>query len=106
MAEFDHELDWRVALARGVAITGTLAIVAYGVREMFAIVRVANPTVLQDIMVVFFALTLSWIAQSAASAIAGLIPGRRLRLAPAERVRRRPARSFPPLSHAPRPRRA
>src|SRR5690349_12622819 len=74
--EFYHELDWRVALARGVAILGTVAIVAYGVREMFAIVRVANPTVLQDIMVVFFALTLSWIAQSAASVIAGLIPRR------------------------------
>src|SRR3954468_13322343 len=54
VAKFDHQLDWRVALARGVAITGTLAIIIYGVREMFAIVRVANPTVLQDIMVGLF----------------------------------------------------
>src|SRR5262249_35452006 len=82
VARFDHQLDWRVALARGVAIAGTLGIIAYGVREMFAIVRIANPTVLQDVMVGFFALTLAWIAQAAASAIAGLIPRRRLRLAP------------------------
>ena len=32
VAKFDHELNWRVALARGVAFTGTLAIVGYGVR--------------------------------------------------------------------------
>jgi membrane glycosyltransferase len=101
-AEFDHELAWRVALARGVAITGTLAIVAYGVREMFAIVRVTNPTVLQDIMVVFFALTLSWIAQSAASVIAGLIPGRRLRLAPAGQPLGRTALVMPIYNEDPR----
>ncbi len=100
--KFDHQLEWRVALARGVAITGTLAIVTYGVREMFAIVRVANPTVLQDIMVGFFALTLSWIAQSAASSIAGLIPRRRLRLAPAGQPLARTALVMPIYNEDPR----
>lgn len=95
VARFDHQLDWRVALARGVAIAGTVGIIAYGVREMFAIVRIANPTVLQDVMVGFFALTLAWIAQAAASAVAGLIPRRRLRLAPADEPLARTALVMP-----------
>ena len=102
MAKFDHQLNWRVALARGVAIAGTLAIIAYGVKEMLAIVRVANPTRLQDIWVGLFALTLAWIAQSAASAIAGLIPGRRLRLAPADRPLARTALVMPIYNEDPR----
>jgi membrane glycosyltransferase len=94
-ATFHHRLDWRVALARVVAMLGTLAIVAYGIREMFAIVRVGNPTLLQDLLVVFFALTLSWIAQAAASAIAGLIPRRRLELAPTNQPLARTALVMP-----------
>jgi membrane glycosyltransferase len=102
VTQFDHQLDWRVALARGVAIIGTLAIIVYGVREMLAIVRVTNPTALQDIMVGFFALTLSWIAQSAASTIAGLIPRRRLRLAPVDQPLARTALVMPIYNEDPR----
>ena len=102
VAAFDHQLDWRVALARGVAITGTLAIIVYGIREMLAIVRVADPTILQDVLVGFFALTLSWIAQAAASAIAGLIPRRRLSLAPAGQPLARTALVMPIYNEDPR----
>jgi len=102
VTQFDHQLDWRVALARGVAIIGTLAIIVYGVREMLAIVRVTNPTALQDIMVGFFALTLSWIAQSAASTIAGLIPRRRLPLAPVDQPLARTALVMPIYNEDPR----
>jgi membrane glycosyltransferase len=68
--------------ARVVAIAGTLGILAYGTREMVEIVRNEQMTPLQGLMIVFFALTLGWIAQAAASAVAGLLPLRRLPLAP------------------------
>ncbi len=74
--------DAQVVLARVVAIAGTLAILYYGVSEMLAIVSYSGSmTVLQGVMVVFFALTLGWIAQAAGSALAGLLPQRRTPLA-------------------------
>jgi membrane glycosyltransferase len=73
----------RVSLARFVAFAGTIAIVAYGVSEMVGIVSNDRMTVLQLLMIVCFAVSLAWIAQSAASSIAGLLPRRRLPLAPA-----------------------
>ncbi|MDR2216119.1 MAG: glucans biosynthesis glucosyltransferase MdoH [Nevskiaceae bacterium] len=69
-------------LARIVAIAGTLGILAYGTSEMVAIVR-NEMTALQGLMIVFFAVTLGWIAQASASAVAGLLPLRRLPMAPA-----------------------
>jgi membrane glycosyltransferase len=93
--QFRQRFDWRVALARSVAIAGTLAIIVYGVNEMLAIIRIANPTVLQDVMVGFFAVTLAWIAQAAASAIAGLIPRRHLPLASPEQPLARTALVMP-----------
>ncbi|MGC4029454.1 MAG: glucans biosynthesis glucosyltransferase MdoH [Steroidobacteraceae bacterium] len=72
-----------VVFARAVAIAGTLGILWYSVSEMIAIVRNDDITLLQGLFIFFFAATLGWIAQAAASAIAGLLPLRRLPLAPA-----------------------
>lgn len=74
--------DPGVAFARLVAIGGTLAILVYSVSEMVAIISNERMTALQLLFVVFFAATQGWIAQAAASAIAGMLPRRRLLLAP------------------------
>ena len=62
----------RTRIARFITVVGTLALTGYGVNEMLGIVSIASMTVLQGVMLVFFALTLGWISFSAASAIAGL----------------------------------
>jgi membrane glycosyltransferase len=73
--------DWRALLARLILWIGTLALTTYGVREMLAIIEVNDdPTPLQRVMVIFFGLTLAWISHAAASAIAGLLPTRRIAL--------------------------
>lgn len=71
-----------VVFARAIAIIGTLGILGYAVSEMIAIVRNEDMTLLQALFIAFFAATLGWIAQAAASAIAGLLPQRKLPLAP------------------------
>ncbi len=81
-ARHAEQIDFRAVLARAITLSGTLAIVAYGVTEMIGIVRNDDMTTLQLLMIVFFGLTLAWIAQAAASAIAGLLPQRRVPLAP------------------------
>ena len=55
-------------LARAPDRRGTLAIATYGVHEMFNIVGAGNMTVLQGVMIFFFAITLCWIAFAVASA--------------------------------------
>jgi membrane glycosyltransferase len=73
----------RVVLARLLTILGTLALTGYGVFEMLGIVSFSSMTVLQGVMIVFFAITFVWIAFSAASAVTGvLIPPLRSRTAP------------------------
>lgn len=84
--EFPEQIDFRAVLARAITLSGTVAIVAYGVTEMMGIVRNDDMTTLQGLMIVFFALTLAWIAQAAAAAVAGLLPQRRQPLAPAHEV--------------------
>lgn len=79
---FENGSGLHSTFARFVAIVGTLGILAYGTSEMVAIVR-NEMTPLQGLMIAFFAVTLGWIAQAAASAVAGLLPLRRLPLAPA-----------------------
>lgn len=83
-AQFPEQVDFRAVLARAITLSGTIGIVAYGVSEMMAIVRNDDMSTLQALMIVFFALTLAWIAQAAAGAVAGLLPQRRQPLAPAE----------------------
>lgn len=63
-------------LARLLAIATTLGITGYGVFEMIAIVGFAKMTVLQGVMIFFFAITLGWIAHAAGSAVAALLPVR------------------------------
>jgi membrane glycosyltransferase len=63
----------RVVLARLVTIFCTLGLAGYGVFEMLGIVSFTNMTVLQGVMIVFFAITLLWISFAAASAITGFL---------------------------------
>src|SRR4030095_14191284 len=73
----------RVVLARLLAGLSTLGLAGYGVFEMLGIVSFSNMTVLQGVMIVFFAITLLWIPFAAASAITGfLIPPLRSPAAP------------------------
>ena len=66
-------LEARVIAARLLTVGGMLAIAIYGVREMLAVVSVSDMTVLQGVMLFFFAITLAWIGFAASSAIAGLL---------------------------------
>ena len=73
----------RVVFARLLTILCTLGLAGYGVFEMLGIVSFSNMTVLQGVMIVFFAITLLWICFSAASAITGfLVPAPRAPSAP------------------------
>jgi membrane glycosyltransferase len=63
----------RAVLARAIVILGTLGITGYGVYEMLGIVEFSKMTMLQGVMVFFFAVTLAWIAFGASSAVAGLL---------------------------------
>ncbi|HEY4366338.1 MAG TPA: glucans biosynthesis glucosyltransferase MdoH [Steroidobacteraceae bacterium] len=60
-------------LARTLSIGATLAIAVYAIGEMIAIVGFSNMTLLQGVMIFFFAITLGWIAFSAGSTVAGLL---------------------------------
>ena len=51
----------RVVFARLLTVLGTLGLAGYGVFEMLGIVSFSNMTVLQGVMIVFFAITLLWI---------------------------------------------
>ncbi len=66
-------LDARTIAARVIAVGGMLAVTIYGVREMLAIVSVSDMTVLQGVMLFFFAITLAWIGFAASSGVAGLL---------------------------------
>ncbi len=73
--------DAGACLARIILWLCTAGLTAYGVGEMLGIIAVnGEPTTLQRVMVFFFALTLAWISHAAASALAGLLPARRIRL--------------------------
>jgi membrane glycosyltransferase len=63
----------RSVIARLISVLGTLALTGYGVYEMLGIVSFSQMTVLQGVMIVFFAITLAWISFAAASSVAGLL---------------------------------
>ena len=63
----------RVIVARLITILGTLAIAGYGIFEMLGIVSFSSMTFLQGVLIAFFAVTLTWIAFSAASAITAIV---------------------------------
>ena len=52
-------------VSRAIAMSTTIAIGIYGITEMIAIVGFSNMTNLQATMIVFFAITLLWIAFAA-----------------------------------------
>ncbi len=63
--------DAAVLFARYILISVTLGVTAYGIYQMLQVVRFANMTFLQGLMIVFFAISLAWIAFAAGSVVAG-----------------------------------
>src|SRR5271168_2010127 len=57
--------------ARFILITVTLGVTIYGVYQMLQVVRFASMTLLQGLMIFFFAVSLGWIAFAAGSVLAG-----------------------------------
>ncbi len=60
-----------VLYARFILVTVTLGVSIYGIYQMLQVVRFASMTLLQGLMIFFFAISLSWIAFAAGSVIAG-----------------------------------
>jgi len=60
-----------VLFARCILVTVTLGVSAYGTYQMLQVVRFASMTLLQGLMIFFFAVSLGWIAFSAGSVLAG-----------------------------------
>ncbi len=60
-----------VLFARIILISVTLAVGIYGVYQMLQVVRFASMTLLQGLMIFFFAISLAWIAFAAGSVLAG-----------------------------------
>jgi len=60
-----------VVFARCILVTVTLGVSTYGTYQMLQVVRFASMTLLQGMMIFFFAVSLSWIAFSAGSVLAG-----------------------------------
>src|SRR5450631_3442392 len=60
-----------VLYARFILVTVTLGVSTYGIYQMLQVVRFASMTLLQGLMIFFFAISLAWIAFSAGSVIAG-----------------------------------
>jgi membrane glycosyltransferase len=60
-----------VLYARFILIVVTVGVTTYGIYQMLQVVRFASMTLLQGTMIFFFAISLSWIAFSAGSVLAG-----------------------------------
>jgi membrane glycosyltransferase len=60
-----------VLYARFILIATTLGVSIYGIYQMLQVVRFASATFLQGLMIVFFAVSLAWIAFAAGSVLAG-----------------------------------
>ncbi len=69
--------DARTLAARLLTFGGTLALVAYGAREMHAVVDAGGVTWLEGVFLCFFVLTFAWIAFPACAAVAGYLFARR-----------------------------
>ena len=63
--------DAAVLYARFILLTVTLGVTIYGVYQMLQVVRFASMTLLQGLMIFFFAVSLGWIAFAAGSVLAG-----------------------------------
>ena len=60
-----------VLYARFILIATTLGVSTYGIYQMLQVVRFASMTLLQGMMIFFFAVSLGWIAFAAGSVLAG-----------------------------------
>jgi membrane glycosyltransferase len=60
-----------VLYARFILLAVTVGVTTYGVYQMLQVVRFASMTVLQGMMIFFFAISLGWIAFAAGSVLAG-----------------------------------
>src|SRR5271156_673168 len=66
-----HLISPEVLYARFILIVVTVGVTTYGVYQMLQVVRFASATLLQGMMIFFFAISLGWIAFSAGSVLAG-----------------------------------
>jgi membrane glycosyltransferase len=66
-----HRPRASVLYARFILAAVTLGVTTYGVYQMLQVVRFASMTVLQGMMIFFFAVSLGWIAFAAGSVLAG-----------------------------------
>jgi membrane glycosyltransferase len=60
-----------VLYARFILVAVTVGVSTYGIYQMLQVVRFASMTVLQGLMIFFFAISLAWIAFAAGSVVAG-----------------------------------
>jgi membrane glycosyltransferase len=60
-----------VVFARIILVTISVGVTVYGVYQMLQVVRFASMTLLQGLMIFFFAVSLAWIAFAAGSVLAG-----------------------------------
>jgi membrane glycosyltransferase len=73
-----------VVFARIILATVSIGVTVYGVYQMLQVVRFANMTFLQGLMIFFFTVSLAWIAFAAGSVIAGASKRRDLAPKPEE----------------------
>jgi membrane glycosyltransferase len=66
-----HRPRAAVLYARFILAAVTIGVTTYGVYQMLQVVRFASMTVLQGLMIFFFAVSLGWIAFAAGSVLAG-----------------------------------
>jgi len=66
-----HRAGAAVLYARFILLTITVGVTTYGVYQMLQVVRFASMTLLQGLMIFFFAISLGWIAFAAGSVVAG-----------------------------------
>jgi membrane glycosyltransferase len=66
-----HWPDAAVVYARFILLAITSGVTIYGVYQMLQVVRFASMTLLQGLMIFFFAVSLGWIAFAAGSVLAG-----------------------------------
>ncbi len=81
--DYEPRLTSEVLSARVILVGATLSIGGYGVYQMLQVVMFASMTMLQGLMILFFAISLAWIAFAAGSVLAGTSK-RRDRVPPAQ----------------------
>src|ERR1700687_2663458 len=81
-----HAAGAAVLYARFILVTVTVGVTIFGVYQMLQVVRFASMTLLQGLMIFFFAISLGWIAFAAGSVLAGASKRRDPSLSPEARA--------------------